>query len=290
MRKTLVIFLLVQWVAMGQIPKVFNNNGLLDELHGFTKSCDYFTKVFQYRRSEIADACRQYRQDLAHVIAVGEQLDQKLYPPETHRHRYRGKEHNCTVQAPSAPPVIQKLPLDDYYRELMRLVSEQNRIIEMARHEKMRARYTYNPSYHEKLIRNAYVPLYHEDYLFMQEHKATYIDAKNPRYMAKFEKESAGKEADIALKERADCPNEPMDRRIFDRKGQGTIAGNIVAKDKNGYYLETIDNDLFYVHGDPKPHEVADTIGALHVRSTGETKKRSDAEAMIVEYEGRCND
>jgi hypothetical protein len=163
-------------------PSIYNNNGVLDELLQFKKSCQYFSKVVQ-DGGRVASECQSFTRLLDRTLSEGERLDRQL-PHKKHRHRYLGKVHTCTEQ--NEADNLNEEALAHYRQDIQRLIRMKEQVVEEVRRQKVRARKSYNVVYHERLIHDRAVPLYAQDKIFMKEHKEIYLKNNNPRYLKLF--------------------------------------------------------------------------------------------------------
>ncbi len=179
MRKIFIVTAILTIFAGANTQITWNNTGLINELHDFGGSCDYFQQVFK-EKGKIRTMCAKYKRDMKSVLAKGEVFD-KMKPHKKHMHMYQGKMHTCTAQKASHDHNTKAE--DRYYLDEIRdLVAEKERIVRYANREKTKARKSYDVAYHEKLIRDGSIDLFDIDYHFMDQHKEVYVKTDNKRY------------------------------------------------------------------------------------------------------------
>jgi len=313
MKKILTAFIICG-ITLHATPVTMNNTGLITKLEKFTPVCTYYSQVIKNSKT-INRMCRTYSHDLNNVLTMGYQLDRSI-TPQKHTHLYHGKMHTCTEQS-HTDRTYNPVLLKKYSTAFRRLDKLRNQIIEAIEKEKSRARRSYDVEYHEKLIRQDIIPLYHSDYIFISEHRDVYANANNPRYikMLKDKKEEllsdkqrkylAEQRSKMERQKDADqakwmemCGYDMSPERHFSKKG-GKLIGEISGSDSNGYFVKSINGNFgttYYVAGGPL-HTGGYLLSPVYVISKGEkisttlTNSRgvkTKGTALVVYYNDSC--
>ncbi len=246
-------------------PQALNNMELITNMEKFTPVCKYYIGVI--RNQKIKSLCRQYDKKLNNILRLGNRVD-KYIVPTTHTHMYLGKEHNCTNQTLKLTKYDSKV-LNRYRSDVFSLNKFREEIVEYVSSEKARARRQYDVEYHEKLIRKYVIDVYSEDIIFMGEHKEIYSEAQNSRYLdavrnkrpelltpkqRKYlatmeQKEKWEKEIEYH-NWREKCGYRMTPYRHNNRKS-GTLSGQVVGSDVDGYFVKSSYGEIYYIEGGP---------------------------------------